>query len=82
MNIPEELKMIVKNKFDIDIQDVDSELLGDEINFKPVDLAIFLKLLEEKFLIEFNNEDIINGKFNTIANISCLLEKELQTFHR
>lgn len=74
--IVKKLLDVAKNKIGIEIENVNDELLGNKVNFKPVELAIFLKELEEEFNISFKNEDIIHGLFNNISNIAALVEKE------
>lgn len=74
--IVKKLLQTAKNKIGKDIVDIDSELLGNDINFKPVELAIFLKELEKEFNISFKNEDITQGLFNNVTNIAALVEKE------
>lgn len=75
--IVNKLLEVAKNKIGKVIIDIDGELLGNEINFKPVELAIFLKELEKEFHISFKNEDITQGLFNNISNIAVLVEKEM-----
>ncbi|MEC0331738.1 hypothetical protein P4H42_19180 [Paenibacillus macerans] len=75
--IEEKLLHIVSNKFNKRIKDVNEQLLGHDVNFTPVELAIFLKELENEFNICFQQDDIVKGMFTDIANISLLIEKEI-----
>lgn len=76
--ITNRLLEIAKNKIGKEVENVNDELLGNKVNFRPVELAIYLKELEQEFNICFKQEDIIRGTFNNIHNISILVEKELK----
>ncbi|PXV86888.1 hypothetical protein C8E03_11188 [Lachnotalea glycerini] len=74
--IKEKVLDIVSKKFNKTIKDCNEPLLGHNINFTPVELAIFLKELEKDFTIYFQQEDIILGRFTDIENIVLLIQKE------
>lgn len=76
--ITNRLLEIAKNKIGKEVENVNDELLGNKVNFKPVELAIYLKELEQEFGICFEQEDIIRGLFNNVHNISILVEKKLK----
>ena len=76
--ITNRLLEIAKNKIGKEVENVNDELLGNKVNFRPVELATYLKELEQEFNICFKQEDIIRGTFNNIHNISILVEKELK----
>jgi len=75
--IIDEIVQIIKSKFSRNEVDIKEELLGRNLNFMPVELAILLKELENIYKIDFDEKDILNGLFNNIYNISALIEDKI-----
>lgn len=56
-------------KKNITEKDFNTNLLSGEISITPAQLVYLFVFLEDKFKIKFEEQDVLNGKFNTINNI-------------
>lgn len=56
----------------ISVDMCDSKLLGETFDLKARDLVKLLFLLEEELSIQFPQNDIVDGKFSTINQITNL----------
>ena len=71
--------------FNIDLEEVennylDEELLGENIGFYPRNLLYLYFEIEKKFNIIIPQENVADGKFNTINNIINIIHTQ-QNIH-
>ncbi|ASA25346.1 hypothetical protein [Paenibacillus donghaensis] len=77
LEIERKLLNIIEENYGKKIVDVNEKLLNRNINLKPVELASLLVQIEEFFLVKISNEDITNGNFDSVGNISKLITQRL-----
>lgn len=80
--ITEQLKSLIANDLDLnlDINDISEEmsLLEDGIGLDSMAVMEFISLIEEKFNVEFTDEELSMEPFQNLASLSqCIQEKSL-----
>jgi len=84
LKIEDQLKTILHNLFEIDPEFINDDmfnqpLLGSMFKFQARNLLYLLIEIEKRFNISIPEEDIVNGKFNTLNSIAdvilCQIEK-------
>lgn len=82
MDFLNEVKCIVEEIIEINHGkkkiDIDVPLTGDKVGADAVDFVYIVTELMEKYGISFQGEDFGNYKFNTIREISIIVEKRVK----
>ncbi|MCX7745303.1 MAG: peptide maturation system acyl carrier-related protein [Clostridia bacterium] len=78
----EKLKSIFFNRFEMNLskcsqEDFDRALLGSFFNLAPRDLIYLFFDIEKEFNINIPQDEIVEGRFNTINNIADMIDKQL-----
>ncbi|MGO3018093.1 MAG: phosphopantetheine-binding protein [Anaerococcus sp.] len=70
----EELKQLADENLDIDVENLDFNTKIDDLDIDSIDLLDFIMTIEEKYDIEFSDEEL--DKIETLEDIVNITEKK------
>lgn len=72
--LKEELKELAKENLDLDVENLDFNSKIDDLGIDSIDLLDFIMTLEEKYNIEFSDEEL--DEISTLEDIINIIEKK------